>query len=181
MRILNVNKRRFSGDAIVHGEMLYVNTITGEGFNKIFALMDNSINYVARKYMHNFDSFEDTQQEIYIIVLEGAANYDPSKGASLSTFLLRHIKNRMIDKFRKKRVYIQLADSVEEELSLDINLNNKIDLIKRSSCWDDKWKNVMIRIFVNEDKIQDVAQDVGMSPWGLTRAIRRKLEVARNI
>lgn len=192
MRILNSkrNEKVFQGLVLVCGRQVYIDTKTGEGFHDMFNAMAGYINVLANIIVPITESVLEAKQEVYLVMLEGLALYNISLGASLSTFLYRYTRNKMFDLLKKtnrdvKRPmdsfnYIIFAlDNIFtwEPLSVDL----KLDLAKRVSVWDDKWQNVMVRLFVEGEKVKDVATSMGMSPWGLTRAVRRKLKEARNI
>ena len=85
----------------------------------------------------------------------------------------------MIDARRKRRVLqVPLCEAAEALASHDMCPEDRIDLMRMIDSWDPRWKRIMFRIYVRRDKIRDVASDEKMSPWGLTRAIRKKIKVS---
>lgn len=188
MRIVNSRRRKLVGSVMVKSQKVFINTADGTGFHKVFELMESYVRMLVR-FGHSlcfWSTPEDIRQDIYVLMLEGIPKYNPDKGASLSTFLHRFVKNRLIDGSRKKdplrgRCNHVMYDDIAGLYYDPIDPVEKIDLIRRIQCWDDKWRRSIFRIFISGDSIADVAHDEGMTPWGLTRAIRRKLLEAREL
>lgn len=181
MKCINSKCSGFAGNVIVCGQEVYINTVTGMGFPRVFELMKGYILKIANlhKFMCKYETFDDLKQEICLYILEGILKYDVSQNASLSTFLYMFICSRLADKNRKhKKNFIQLPKELE---SFDDNPINNIELNKRVEAWDLKWKNIIFRLFVIGEKVNVVASSEGMTPWGLSRAVHRKLEQARKV
>jgi DNA-directed RNA polymerase specialized sigma24 family protein len=189
MRTINSRKKRFAGSVTVKDQKIYIDTSDGTGFPKVFELMKPHMYMLVRFGLSlcSWSTFEDIKQDIYILMLEGIPKYNPDRGASLSTFLHRFVRNRLIDQSRKKDPlrgrcnYVQMYDDMAGFYYDPLDPVEKIDLLRRVQCWDDKWRRVIFRIFISEDKIADVAGDEGMSPWGLTRAVRKRLAEVREL
>lgn len=181
MRIANSNDRRlFVGNAVVCGHEVYVNVADGTGFKKVFELMQDMIRSLSKHRCAGSDcrSLDDAYQDVCVSVLEGMAKYQPDRHASLSTFLYMFVQSRNIDSFRKLSAdFEEFQDIVPGRF---VDPADRIDAACRIREWDDNWKNVVFRLFVNEEDVASVANDIGMTPWGLTRAVRRKLRRARN-
>jgi len=183
MRTINSKRKKFAGFVVVKNQTVFIDVADGTGFHRIFELMESYVHMLARFGLSlcYWSSSEDIRQDIYVLILEGIPKYNPDKGASLSTFLHRFIKNRLIDNSRKKDPlrgrlkHMVMYDDVEGFYYDPLDPVEKIDLIKRIQCWDEKWRRAIFRVFINEDNICDVAHDEDMTPWGLTRAMRRKL------
>ena len=180
MKVLN-SKGKFSGHAVVNWSEIYVNTSTGAGFREIFDIMGGTITNIAKMAYIPFwhDNIDDARQDVCLAILEGILKYEPNKDAALSTFLFTYAKNKMIDMKKKKRVLLFYTDTIDDNNAAYDNLEMRLDLAQRIKSWDAKWKDIILRIFVNGDKISDVAEDEDMTPWGLSRAIKRKLKEAR--
>lgn len=172
MKVIN-SKKKFSGFVVVLDKKIFVNMSSGKGFYEIIKTMEPYTNKLVRFGSSTcpYTNQEDIKQNIYMFIIEGLFKYNPQKGASLSTFLYGYVKNKLIDYARKKD---QLKIYDYEELYFS-NIENKIDIIKKVENLDDKWKDIIFRIFINGDKIYEVSKDINMTPWGLTRAIRRKI------
>ena len=189
MRTINSKKKRFAGSVIVKNKSVFIDTADGVGFHKVFELMEPYIHLLARFGLSvcPWSSLEDMRQEVCVLILEGIPKYSPERGASLSTFLHKFIKNKLIDYSRKKDPlrgrcsYISIYDDDAGFYYDPLDPIEKIDLIRKIQCWDNKWRRVMFRIFINEEKVGEIAKDEKMTPWGLTRAIRRKLTEAREL
>ena len=183
MKTLNTKKGYFAGNVLVHDKVIYIDTSNGTGFQKVFENLSGTILKLSHFGACNFGSFEDAKQEICLVMLEGILKYKPDKDASLSTFLYRVGYNRIIDQARKnirgRTRYLMIYDDSWDSIRSDPDF--KIELGQRTKNWDDKWKRLMFRIYVKGDAISDVAKDEEFTPWGLTRAIRRKLKEARKV
>jgi len=179
MRTINSKKKRFSGFVVVKNQNVFIDTADGTGFHKVIELMESYINILMR--FSSCYNKEDIKQDIYVYILEGISKYNPNKGASLSTFLYRSVKNRLIDNYRKKDPLKNKYISYNDYRDFYYDPIEKIDLLKRIQNWDNKWRRAIFRVFIGGDKISDVAKDEGMTPWGLTRAIRKKLLKAKEL
>lgn len=189
MRTINSKKRKFAGSVIVKNQKVFIDTNNGAGFYKVIELMESYVHMLVRfgVSLCSWSTPEDIRQDIYVLILEGIPKYNPNRGASLSTFLHRFIKNRLIDSSRKidplrgRCNYFAFYDDISGFYYDPLDPIKKIDLIRRIQCWDEKWRRAIFRIFISEDNISDVAADECMTPWGLTRAVRRKLLEAREL
>jgi RNA polymerase sigma factor (sigma-70 family) len=80
----------------VYNERYYVDTNTGEGFDKVLAKIDPLLNkFASTLYVPGF-KFEDAKSELSIIAIEGIMSFDPHRDVKLSTFLHKHIHNKKI-------------------------------------------------------------------------------------
>jgi RNA polymerase sigma factor (sigma-70 family) len=86
----------------VYDDTFYVDTNTGEGFDKILAKIDPLLNkYASTMYIPGF-KFEDAKSELSIIAIEGIKAFDPHRDVKLSTFLHKHIHNKKISFLRSE-------------------------------------------------------------------------------
>lgn len=172
MKVINT-KKKFAGFVSVLGEKIYIDVSNGTGFYEVLTLMEPYVN----KLLH-FGvlicplNSEDIKQNIYVLIIEGLSKYNPEKGASLSTFLYKYIQNKIIDYSRKKD---PLKNPINYDGLYEVNIEEKLDIMKKIKKLDEKWRVVVFRIFINGDKIAEISKDINMTPWGLTRALRRKL------
>lgn len=80
----------------VYDETYYVDTNTGEGFDKVIAKIDPLLNkFASTMYVPGY-KFEDAKSELSIIAIEGIIAFDPFRDIKLSTFLHKHIHNKKI-------------------------------------------------------------------------------------
>jgi RNA polymerase sigma factor (sigma-70 family) len=80
----------------VYDEEYYVDTNTGEGFDKVLAKIDPLLNkFASTMYIPGY-KFEDAKSELSIIAIEGIMSFDPHRDIKLSTFLHKHIHNKRI-------------------------------------------------------------------------------------
>ena len=180
MKTLNSCRNHFKGEVQVGEQVVYINTFDGTGIDEVLSVMKPHITYFihfGKKLNCNLDR-DDIEQDIYVTILEGIFKYNKKEKASLSTFLCKVVKNSLIDSSRKSQMRnkitcISCFDHIEQDFNDPIC---KIDLNNKLNTYDCKWKNIILRIFVNGESISSVAKDEGMSPWGLTRALRRKLK-----
>jgi len=181
LKTVNSNdKRLFSGKTVVNGQEVYINAADGTGFKTVFELMKDMIQTMSKRRHAALArrSFEDAYQDVCVSMLEGIVKYQPDRQASLSTFLYLFVESRTKDSFRKATVDFEEFNDLIPCAFVDPA--SRIDAIRRTESWSEQWKSIMFRLFVNEEDIASVAKDAGMTPWGLTRAVRKKLQLARN-
>lgn len=70
------------------------------GYEKVMNKIDPLVNKYARKLCAFGLDFEDSKQEVLIILIEGIKNYDEKKQVKLSTFLHVHLNNKVISKMK---------------------------------------------------------------------------------
>jgi len=90
----------FAGFVDVYEEQIYIDTRTGEGYNKVIRKLDKLISYLAVKYRFNGFSFEDGRQHVTLHILEGIPKFDPRRGVKLSTFIQMMVSRRLINELR---------------------------------------------------------------------------------
>lgn len=186
MKVINSDPK-FSGVVKVLDKEIYIDTSDGTGFFEIFEAMSgiicNRSNYGVMLYATSFD---DAKQDVCMFMLEGILKYKVVENSSLSTFLYTFVTNKIIDCNRNKRVrgrteYVCFYDDAWPIEATKSDPIENIDLLERTKGLDNRWKNIMFRIFVLGENINIVAEDENMSAWGLTRALRRKLDEARRV
>lgn len=95
-------KRGFVGKAYVYDEEIYINTNTGDGYDRVVEKMKDFIEwYASRIRLSGFDK-EDIKQLMYMILLDGIRRYNPEKHIKLSSFLYTHIKNRIATRIKEE-------------------------------------------------------------------------------
>ena len=86
----------------VYDETYYVDTFTGEGFDKILSKIDPLLcKNASTTYISGY-TFDDIKSELTIIALEGIKAFDPTREVKLSTFLQTHLHNKKISKIRSQ-------------------------------------------------------------------------------
>lgn len=103
----------FKGVVQVYDEEVYIDTQTGQGFDRVLKRIDPLLCKMASKTYIPGYRFEDVKQELTIIAIEGIKNYDNSKNVRMSTFLHVHLKNKIISKVLSKNK--QSSDAVFSE------------------------------------------------------------------
>lgn len=92
----------FTGNAYIYDEEIFINTFTGEGYDKVVEKMKDYINWYSGKIrLAGFDR-EDIKQLIVMILLDGIRRYNPQLKIKLSTFLYVHIRNRIISRIKEE-------------------------------------------------------------------------------
>jgi RNA polymerase sigma factor (sigma-70 family) len=91
-------------------DIYYVDTETGEGVDKVLKKIDPLLCKMASKTYISGYSFEDIKQELAIIAIQGIRSYDPSKNTALSTFLYKHLDNKLISKLKSANKMSNDAD-----------------------------------------------------------------------
>lgn len=100
---LTENKEHgFVGKALIYDQEIFINTFTGEGYDKVIETMTDYINWYSGKIrLAGFDR-EDIKQLIVVILLDGIRRYNPQLKIKLSTFLYVHIRNRIISRIKEE-------------------------------------------------------------------------------
>jgi RNA polymerase sigma factor (sigma-70 family) len=92
----------FTGKAFIYDEEIFVNTVTGEGYESVIKKMKHYIDWYSGKIrLSGFDR-DDIKQLIVLILLDGIRRYNPALKIKLSTFLYVHIKNRIISRIKEE-------------------------------------------------------------------------------
>lgn len=104
----------------VYKEVVYINTFTGEGFDKVLELMDPLLRKMASKLYMSSHNFEDIKSELSIILIEGIRMFDPDRNVKLSTFLQTHLHNKSISWIRGKN-----GDSKDASSLLNDKINKQ--------------------------------------------------------
>jgi DNA-directed RNA polymerase sigma subunit (sigma70/sigma32) len=105
MKTLNSRKNKqnsFAGTVDVYDEKIYIDTDSGEGYDKVITKLDKLINFLAVKYRFHGFTFEDGRQHVTMHILEGIPKFDPSKGVKLSTFIQMMVSRRLINELRNE-------------------------------------------------------------------------------
>jgi hypothetical protein len=171
MRVINTSDKRFVGTIHISGREFFINVQNGEGIAELLEEMSDIINKTAIITSHIYGGIDDAKQELCLTILEAITLYSKTSGMTLPTFLNLHIVNKCND----------MRQMYKEHNSEDIQIySNAIELEKRTKCWNEFCKDIMYRVFVDDELITEVAEDVNMTPWGLNIFIRRKLAEARN-
>ncbi len=92
----------FIGNALIYDEEIYINTITGEGYDLVIKKMKKYIDWYSGKIRLSGFEREDIKQLIVLILLDGIRRYNPKLKIKLSTFLYVHIKNRIVSRIKEE-------------------------------------------------------------------------------
>ncbi len=93
-------ENEFCGYVKMYNEVFYVDTSTGQGVADVLKKIDPLLCKMASKSYLQGCNFDDIKQELIIITMQGIRSYDPTKEATLSTFLHGHIRNKLISKLK---------------------------------------------------------------------------------
>lgn len=104
------NEKHFQGYVKMFDDIYYVDTETGEGVDKVLKKIDPLLCKMASKTYISGYEFEDIKQELAIIAIQGIRSYDPSKNTALSTFLYKHLDNKLISKLKSANKMSNNAD-----------------------------------------------------------------------
>jgi hypothetical protein len=175
--LLRIDENRsLIGFALVYGFPIYLDTTSGDGVSEVLEKMSKFLDGFSH-WRHADPMFgkTDMRQEAYAAALEGMRSYQAGGSAQLSTFLHKHVLNRMID--LKRRVSLPCQDTDMAEVSAPPRMcpEDEIDLARELDRLGERWSCIMRRILVDGEQIGDVAKDEHMSPWGLTRALKKRL------
>ena len=70
--------------------------------SQVMAICEEVITMLAEKFKFGHYETDDIKQESWIFVLDGLKKYDPTRGTTLKTFLVTHLRNRLISLRRDK-------------------------------------------------------------------------------
>ena len=95
-------KNIYAEQVRVYDEFIFVDTVTGEGIDRVLAKIDPLLYGMASgTYLPGYD-FEDIKQELTILAIDGIYAFDPKREVRLSTFLQGHLRNKFISKIRSE-------------------------------------------------------------------------------
>jgi DNA-directed RNA polymerase specialized sigma24 family protein len=173
-----MDKGNFSGTVMMYGSPIHLNTITGDGISEILSKMSKFIERFSSEEGNNDAAveFSDIRQDVYLTALEGIYAYDPMRNTQLSTFLHRHVNNRMSNLRRKRRCYYMLED---ELMSSHISLEDRFDIWRDIKKWSKRWRHIVFRVMICGESVTDVACDEGMPSWKLTRMIKKHISTIK--
>jgi RNA polymerase sigma factor (sigma-70 family) len=170
-------RESFCGTVLVYGSPVYINTATGQGVGEVLHRMSGFIEaFGGWGVRDGAVERDDLRQEAYAATLEGMRAYDPSRKTQLSTFLQRHVRNRMVDVCRRSRPSERFEGDVPAGPD---RVEDRMDARRALARWGERWGRIMVSIFVEGRSISEVAEHEGMTPWGLSRAIKRRVEAIR--
>jgi RNA polymerase sigma factor (sigma-70 family) len=95
-------EHNFQGMAEVFDEVIYIDTMSGEGVDTVLAKIDPLLSKKAASAFIPGFSFDDMKHELVLIAIDGIKKYDGSRDVKLSTFLYRHIENKLISRLRSE-------------------------------------------------------------------------------
>ena len=167
----------FSGTVMVYGRPVYLDIATGQGIDEVLRRMAGFIEaFGGWSTRDSAVEGGDLRQEAYAATIEGMRFYDPSRQTQLSTFLQRHVRNRMVDVCRRTRDMDALSAEVPAQGRSPEDL---MDARHALGLWGERWGRIMVGVFVEGRSISEMAKHEGMTPWGLSRAIKRRMELMR--
>lgn len=169
----------FVGLALVYGAPVYLDTDSGAGVGEVLERMSKFLEGFSH-WRHADPAFDrtDMRQEAYVAAIEGMRVYRQDCSTQLSTFLHRHVRNRMID-IRRRNSPCCPGEVGDFPAPVGMGPEDGIDLDREMDRLGERWSRILRRILVDGDKIGDVARDERMSPWGLTRALKKRLELTK--
>lgn len=171
--ILPESRELFSGTVMVYGRPVYIDIATGQGIEEVLRRMAGFIEaFGGWSTRDSAVEGGDLRQEAYAATIEGMRFYDPSRQTQLSTFLQRHVRNRMVDVCRRTRDMDALNTEVPVQGRLPEDL---MDARRALGLWGERWGRIMVGVFVEGRSISEMAEREGMTPWGLSRAIKKRL------
>jgi len=110
----------------VYDENYYVDTFTGEGYDKVLAKIDPLLcKFAASTYISGY-GFEDIKSELTIMAIEGIRAFDPHREVRLSTFLQSHLRNKRISRIRSQNKMSNDAFSCHDNSEIDLTKIRKV-------------------------------------------------------
>ena len=110
----------------VYDESIYVDTFSGEGFDKVMVKINPLLcKFASTTYIAN-SSFEDVKNELSILALEGIRAFEPFRNVKLSTFLQTHLHNKIISKIKSDNKMSHDAYGLYEKNSDNLSKLKKV-------------------------------------------------------
>jgi RNA polymerase sigma factor (sigma-70 family) len=90
----------FAGEVEIKGQSVYIDTRTGQGYDKVVRLLKDLPSYLASKF--NIDGFqvEDKKQHVLLHIIESIPKYNPNKDTKLATFLQMRVTRLLLNDVR---------------------------------------------------------------------------------
>jgi RNA polymerase sigma-70 factor (ECF subfamily) len=141
--------------------------------------------YVYIRCGYNRELAEDITQDIFIKVWEKRDTFNPNK-SSLKNWVYVIARNQIIDKYRKKKIFVSNIDekienttgkedsSIEDDLMLE-GILKSMDRLKDSD------KEVIVLRYIQDLEIEEIAQILGKSKNATKVMIHRALKKLKYI
>lgn len=127
-------KKNFQGYVKMFDDIYYVDTKTGEGVDKVLKKIDPLLCKMAASTYISGYSFEDIKQELSIMAIKGIKSYDPSKNTALSTFLYKHLDNKLISKLKSANKMSNDANLIYGQEDSDTKIRKAKEELSFSQC-----------------------------------------------
>lgn len=110
---------------------------------------DKLVRFV-QKWVGNFQDSEDIVQDIIFKILENPDFDSPIE--NISAYIYKALRNKIVDKFRKKSAEYSLDSIPQEELNLDFAQNSIIEELERRQL-NDKLNDLLLNLEPEQRKI----------------------------
>lgn len=97
---LNYNQSYFIGKAWVYDKEIFINTLTGDGYDDVLVQMSEYIERQVRKLKLSGFDHNDVRQLLISFLFDGIRRFSLSYGIKLSTFLDVHIRNKIVSRIK---------------------------------------------------------------------------------
>jgi RNA polymerase sigma factor (sigma-70 family) len=118
--------KKYKANVQVYDETFYVDTFTGEGYDKVLAKIDPLLcKNASITYIPGYN-FEDIKSELTIMAIEGILAFDPYRDVKLSTFLQTHLHNKKISRIRSQNKMSNDAFGFHDTSEVDLTKIRKV-------------------------------------------------------
>lgn len=124
--------------------------------------------YEAYSVLHNTEDAEDAVHDTFIKIAQNIKSIDEPNSTKTLSYVLKAVKNTSINMYNKNKKHDDFVDTEMlenitdeeffEKLEISENYNEVVNAIRNLSS---KYRDVMFYHFVNEMKINDIADLLG--------------------
>jgi len=139
-------------------------------FHRVYA-------YVLHR-VHDRDLAEDLTAEVFHQALANITRFE-WRGAPFVAWLLRIAANAIADRFQSAAVRHETATDTLEQAGDESDIERRAMLFKLVDSLPDDQRLVLVRRFVDQRSIRDIAQELGRSEGAIKQLQFRALEALR--
>ncbi|SHF62417.1 RNA polymerase sporulation-specific sigma factor [Caldanaerobius fijiensis DSM 17918] len=140
---------------------------------------------VATAYRFNRYDVDDMVQEGYIVLLQCIKDYDCDRGAFLAYFKTK-LKYHILNLLRKVKDTLPIMEELvaDEGGGPEINFLEKmehLELEKALRCLGEKQRDIVIRYYIKEQSLSEIARSQGKHYMSAVRLKERALKKLREL
>ena len=166
--------------------------VTDEEIVRLVPLVRRIAHNLSRRYVFRFVEFDDLASAGFVALVECAARYDASHGASFSTYVRTRIEGAMLDALGSRRrtasarVEFVSTDSpaarelpAADDMASRVEARKTIRTVTGRVVLTDRERDLLRRVYAHDERFADVATVWGIDKSGVTRTHARALDKLR--